>query len=159
MRLRSGFAFDKILSMKSIVFVLAVLFAAAEAEAVHRSFINGYPLSAARARGTKAQGLRVGSGAMTPMEARLEQLRGNADAKSERIGNAQKAGRNIRNAVPGAERTPDGEKVRYVRVSKKCPCEKQTVTATGGGKVGVGKTAAEARKDASGPRATNKASW
>ena len=110
--------------MKSIVFVLAVLFASAEAEAVHRSFSNGYPSSAARARGSKARGLQVGDGAMTPMEARLEQLRDNTDAKSERIGNAQKAGRKVQNAVPGAGRAPDGEKVRYVRVSKKCPCEK-----------------------------------
>ena len=145
--------------MRTMTMLVLILTVATSAMAVHRSFSNGYPSSAARARGTKAQGLQVSEGAMTPMEAKLEQLRGNADAKSERIGNAQKAGRKIRNAVPGAERTPAGEKVRYVRVSKKCPCEKQTVTATGGGKVGVGETAAEARKAATGPRATNKATW
>ena len=139
--------------------MLVFLIVATSAMAVHRSFSGGYPSSAARARGTKTRGLQVGAGAMTPMEARLEQLRGNADAKSERIGNAQKAGRKIRNAVPGAERAPDGEKVRHARVSKKCPCEKQAVTATGGGKVGVGKTAAEARKAATGPQTTNKATW
>ena len=145
--------------MRTVAMLVLFLAMAMPAMAVHRSFSNGYPSSAARARGAKTRGLQVGDGAMTPMEARLEQLRGNADAKSERIGNAQKAGRKVRNAVPGAERTPDGEKVRYARVSKKCPCETQTVTATGGGKVGVGKTAEEARKAATGPRATNKATW
>lgn len=134
--------------------MLVFLIVATSAMAVHRSFSGGYPSSAARARGTRAQGLQVGEGAMMPMEARLEQLRGNADAKSERIGNAQKAGRKVRDAVPGAERAPNGETVRYTRVSKKCPCEKQTVTASGGAKVGVGKTAAEAKS-----KATSKATW
>ena len=138
----------------TMTMLLLFLIMATPAMAVHRSFSNGYPASAARAKGVKAQGLQVGGGAMTPMEARLEQLRGNADAKSGRIGNAQRAGRKVRNAVPGAVRTPDGEKTRYMRVSKKCPCEKQTVTTSCGAKVGVGKAAAEAKC-----KATTKATW
>ena len=143
--------------MKSIVFVLAVLFAAAEAEAVHRSFSNGYPTSARTARASG--GLYAGEGALTPMEARLERGSGGKNVRTTRIGNAAKAGRKIRQSVPAAQPVPQGECVRYETVSKKCPCETPTVTATGGGKVGVGKTAAEARKAATGPRATNKATW
>lgn len=140
--------------MKTLMILFLGLVMATPAMAFHRSFSGGYPTSAAQARGTKSQGLRVGAGAMTPMEARLEQLSGNKDAKSERINNAQKAGRKIQKAIPGAERAPDGEKVRYVNVSKGCSCEKQTITASGGAKVGIGKTAAEARGKASSSKAT-----
>ncbi len=140
--------------MEKVLTILLVLVVATPTMAAHRGFSGGYPSSAARARGTRSQGLKVGAGAMTPMEARLEQSQGNTDAKSERISNARRAGRKIQKAIPGAEQASDGENVRYVKISKGCACEKQTVTASGGAKVGIGKTAAEARSKASSSKAT-----
>ena len=88
------------------------------------------------------------------MEARLERASGK-DVRSSRVGNAVKARRKLKMSVPSARPAAEGSKVRYMTVTKKCPCETKTVTATGCCKVGVGKTAAEAKAAATG----SKASW
>ena len=142
--------------MRAMMMLFLVLVMAMPAMAERRSFSGGYSSAAVRSRGAKSQGLKVGEGAMTPMEARLEQLRGNKEAKSERINNAQKAARKIKSTIPDAEQMPDREKVQYVKVSKRCCCEKQTVTASCCTKVGISKTVAEAKGKAR-PKATSKA--
>lgn len=136
--------------MKRILFIVVSLLAVVEAGAARRSFCGGRP---AAARATSG-GLYAGEGALTPMEARLERASGK-DVRSTRIGNAVKARRKLKRSVPPAQPAAEGSKVRYMTVTKKCPCETKTVTATGGGKVGIGKTAAEAKAAATG----NKASW
>ena len=136
--------------MKRILFVAVSLLAVVEAGAARRSFCGGRPAAAH----TTSGGLYAGEGALTPMEARLERASGK-DVRSTRIGNAVKARRKLKRSVPSAQPAAEGSKVRYMAVTKKCPCETKTVTATGGGRVGIGKTAAEAKAAATG----NKATW
>lgn len=110
---------------------------------------------AAVAKGSR--GLYAGPGALSPMEERLE--RGSSPSGESRVNKAVKARRKLQDNVPAAQPIAGGEKVRYVKVTKNCPCEKQTIKATCGAKVGVGKTAAAAKAAASGRQATNKATW
>lgn len=104
-----------------------------------------------------SRGLYAGPGTLSPMEERLEGI--SAQNAASRAEKAAKARQKIQRNIPAAQSASGGTKVRYVKVTKKCPCEKKTFTATGGAKVGVGKTPSAAKAAASGARATNKATW
>ena len=103
------------------------------------------------------RGLYAGPGTLSPMEERLEGI--SAQNAASRAEKAAEARQKIQRNIPAAQSASGGTKVRYVKVTKKCPCEKKTFTATGGAKVGVGKTPSAAKAAASGARATNKATW
>ena len=64
------------------------------------------------------------------MEERLEGI--SAQNAASRAEKAAKARQKIQRNIPAAQSASGGTKVRYVKVTKKCPCEKKTFTATGG---------------------------
>jgi len=68
-----------------------------------------------------AKGLACGSGALSPMEARLEQASGQTDAASSRIDNAKSASAKIAKAAPDARQAGAG-KMTVVQKETKTGC-------------------------------------
>jgi len=106
-----------------------------------------------------AAGLACGKGAMSPMEARLARQSGDNPSESSRISNAQRAARKLKSSVPNATSAPSGTKTSYVTVKKGCCKCKQTISASGGAKVGVGATKAQAEAAARSPKSGSKVTW